>query len=45
MKQDKDLQAEIAEGGKTNIKETLLMVGGFAVAAFGWHLPASSCWS
>ena len=38
MKQDKDLQAEIAEGGKTNIKETLLMVGGFAVAAFGWYL-------
>lgn len=38
MKQEKDLRTEITEGGKTNVKETLLMVGGFAVAAFGWYL-------
>ena len=38
MKQEKDLRTEIAEGGKTNVKETLLMFGGFSVAAFGWYL-------
>ena len=39
-KQDQELRAMIAQGGKTNNLETFRMVGGFAVAALGWYVAS-----